>query len=103
MPYRNEILRQAGNRHYFWNFVPVITLAAILTASNEVPFAVRELTAEYQEVTVQGPYGTSPGYSSCYSPGRLQHDRHHGNGCSRMSEHSGHTIAVKCPKHLIRW
>ncbi|MCM8856661.1 MAG: hypothetical protein LC539_13095, partial [Candidatus Thiodiazotropha sp.] len=69
--------------------MPVITLAAIPTASNEVAAAFRELTAEYQEVTVQGPYDTSPGYSSCYSPGRLQHDRHHGNGCSRMSEHNG--------------
>ncbi|MGD8914495.1 MAG: SPFH domain-containing protein [Candidatus Thiodiazotropha sp.] len=56
MQYRHGKLRQAGRGLSFWYFAPVSTLAAIPTASTEVPFAFRELTADFQEVTIQGQY-----------------------------------------------
>jgi len=56
MQYQGGKLRQAGKGLSFWYFAPVSTLAAIPTASTEVPFAFRELTQDFQEVTVQGQY-----------------------------------------------
>ncbi|MEW8042573.1 MAG: SPFH domain-containing protein [Candidatus Thiodiazotropha endolucinida] len=56
MKYRHGKLRQAGKGLSFWYFAPVSTLAAIPTVSTEVPFAFRELTADFQEVTIQGQY-----------------------------------------------
>ena len=45
MQYRHGKLRQAGKGLSFWYFAPVSSLAAIPTASTEVSFAFRELTA----------------------------------------------------------
>lgn len=56
MQYRHGKLRQAGQGLSFWYFAPVSSLAAIPTASSEVSFAFRELTADFQEVTIQGQY-----------------------------------------------
>ncbi|MCU7843277.1 MAG: SPFH domain-containing protein [Candidatus Thiodiazotropha sp. (ex Monitilora ramsayi)] len=56
MQYRHGKLRQAGKGLSFWYFAPVSSLAAIPTASTEVSFAFRELTADFQEVTIQGQY-----------------------------------------------
>ena len=56
MQYRHGKLRQAGRGLSFWYFAPVSSLAAIPTASSEVSFAFRELTADFQEVTIQGQY-----------------------------------------------
>jgi len=56
MRYRKGKLTQAGQGLSFWYFSPVSTLAAIPTGSTEVSFAFRELTADFQEVTVQGQY-----------------------------------------------
>jgi hypothetical protein len=56
MQYRHGELRRAGRGLSFWHFAPVSTLAAIPTASTEVPFVFRELTADFQEVTIQGQY-----------------------------------------------
>jgi hypothetical protein len=56
MKYRHGKLRLSGKGLSFWYFAPVSSLAAIPTASNEVPFAFRELTADFQEVTIQGQY-----------------------------------------------
>lgn len=42
MQYRHGELKQAGNGLSFWYFAPVSTLAAIPTASTEVPFALGE-------------------------------------------------------------
>jgi hypothetical protein len=56
MQYSRGELRQAGKGLSFWYFAPVSTLAAIPTASTEVSFAFRELTADFQEVTIQGQY-----------------------------------------------
>ncbi len=54
--YHKGALRAAGQGLSFWYFSPVTTLTAIPTASTEVPFAFRELTDDFQEVTVQGQY-----------------------------------------------
>jgi hypothetical protein len=56
MQYRNGKLRQAGKGLSFWYFAPVTTLTAIPTASTEIPFVFRELTADFQQATVQGQY-----------------------------------------------
>jgi hypothetical protein len=56
MLYRKGALKQAGKGLSFWYFSPVSTLTAIPTGSTEVSFAFRELTADFQEVTVQGQY-----------------------------------------------
>jgi hypothetical protein len=56
MQYKHGKLQQAGEGLSFWYFSPVSTLTAIPTASSEVPFAFRELTADFQEVTIQGQY-----------------------------------------------
>jgi hypothetical protein len=56
MQFRGGKLRQAGRGLSFWYFAPASTLTAIPTASSEVPFAFRELSADFQELTVQGQY-----------------------------------------------
>ena len=52
--YQNGRLRREGPGLAFWYFRPSSTIVAIPLASCDVPFAFTEVTADFQQVTVQG-------------------------------------------------
>lgn len=52
--YRRGSLKREGSGLSFWYFAPVTTLVAIPLETVELPFIFKELTHDYQEITVQG-------------------------------------------------
>jgi len=52
--YRNGRARRQGGGLAFWYFAPSSTLTIVPTASVNEPFIFPEVTADFQEVTVQG-------------------------------------------------
>ena len=52
--FRNGKLRREGAGLSFFYFAPTAGIALVPTASAEEPFIVQEITANFQEVTVQG-------------------------------------------------
>lgn len=52
--YRNGHARRQGGGLAFWYFAPSSSLALVPTASVNEPFIFPEITADFQEVTVQG-------------------------------------------------
>lgn len=54
MQYKKGSLKREGVGLAFYYYAPSTSLVAIPTASMEVPFMLREVTRDFQEVTVQG-------------------------------------------------
>ncbi len=54
MEYRRGKVAKKGTGLSFFYYAPVSSLVAIPVASTDIPFIFREVTADYQEVTVQG-------------------------------------------------
>jgi hypothetical protein len=52
--YQNGQVRREGPGLSFWYFRPASTIVAVPLASRDVPFAFSEVTADFQQVTVQG-------------------------------------------------
>lgn len=54
MLFRNGRPRREGSGLGFWYFAPTATIVVVPTASVDEPFIFPEVTADFQEVTVQG-------------------------------------------------
>jgi len=54
MQYRGGRLVREGTGLSFFYFAPNTSLVAVPVASSDIPFIFREVTADYQEITVQG-------------------------------------------------
>jgi hypothetical protein len=52
--YRRGEVRRKGPGLAFWYFAPTTTLVAVPLETIEVPFIFKELTQDFQEITVQG-------------------------------------------------
>jgi regulator of protease activity HflC (stomatin/prohibitin superfamily) len=52
--YRNGKLRKRGDGQSIWYFVPTTTIVSVNLASIDAPFLFEEMTADFQDVTVQG-------------------------------------------------
>ncbi|HEY9868447.1 MAG TPA: SPFH domain-containing protein [Candidatus Obscuribacterales bacterium] len=52
--YRNGNIVREGAGLSFWYFAPTSTVVEVNLASTDVPFVFHEVTADFQEVTVQG-------------------------------------------------
>ena len=52
--YRNGRVARAGAGLAFWHFAPTSSLVSIPLESADVPFMFREVSADFQEVSVQG-------------------------------------------------
>src|SRR5271169_152095 len=50
---RGKIVRQ-GNGLSFFYFAPATSLVAVPIASTDIPFIFKEVTADYQDITIQG-------------------------------------------------
>jgi len=54
MQYKKGALKREGIGLAFYYFAPSTSLVAVPTASMDVPFMLREVTRDFQEVTIQG-------------------------------------------------
>ena len=52
--YRNGKIVREGSGLAFWYFAPTSTLVSIPLETTDVPFMFREVTADFQDITVQG-------------------------------------------------
>lgn len=52
--YQNGRIVRSGAGLSFWYFAPTATIVDVPVASHDVPFIFKEVTGDYQEVTVQG-------------------------------------------------
>lgn len=54
MQYKNGKLKKSGTGLSFLYFAPTTSLVSVPTGSREIPFIFKEVTSDYQEVSVQG-------------------------------------------------
>ncbi|MEN6621665.1 MAG: SPFH domain-containing protein [Smithella sp.] len=54
MVYKKGKIRREGNGLAFFFFAPTTSLVAVPVASRDIPFIFEEVTADFQEVTIQG-------------------------------------------------
>lgn len=54
MHYQGGKVQRAGAGLSFWYFAPISTIVDVPLASSDCPFVFKEITADYQEATIQG-------------------------------------------------
>ncbi len=54
LQYRNGQIRRQGTGLSFWYYAPVTTIAIVPVGSVDVSFIFNEITADFQQITVQG-------------------------------------------------
>ena len=52
--YKNGLVKRQGNGLAFWYYTPTTSLVAVPSGTTDLPFIFKELTKDFQEVSVQG-------------------------------------------------